>query len=144
MNDPELADQCRALGILTEGFPTYGGWPDATSRRSRRASPRRSTTTISATARARPHLGDGLLAAGPLVQPFGGHAIYVDARAFLPHITPLEYPGQALAVELYAAGGIRAARSAVMFGRRPDGPRSPLRWTSCASPSRAGRTPRAM
>ena len=62
----------------------------------------------------------------PLVQPFGGHAIYVDARALLPHIPPLEYPGQALAVELYAAGGIRGCEiGTVMFGRSPDGSEQP-------------------
>jgi tryptophanase len=73
------------------------------------------------------YLGDGLLEAGmPLVQPFGGHAIYVDARALLPHIPPLEYPGQALAVELYAAGGIRGCEiGTVMFGRSPDGSEHP-------------------
>jgi len=73
------------------------------------------------------YLGDGLLEAGmPLVQPFGGHAIYIDARALLPHIQPLEYPGQALAVELYAAGGIRGCEiGTVMFGRSPDGSEQP-------------------
>jgi tyrosine phenol-lyase len=60
------------------------------------------------------------------MRPFGGHAIYVDARAFLPHISPLEYPGQALAVELYAAGGIRGCEiGTVMFGRKPDGTEEP-------------------
>ena len=51
------------------------------------------------------YLGEALVAAGiPCVQPFGGHAVYLDARGLLPHIPPLEYPGQALAVELYRAG----------------------------------------
>ena len=63
------------------------------------------------------------MAAGmPCVQPFGGHAVYIDARALLPHIPPLEYPGQALAVELYRAGGIRGCEiGTVMFGKHPDG-----------------------
>jgi tryptophanase len=62
----------------------------------------------------------------PIVQPVGGHAVFVDARSFLPHIPPLEYPGQALAVALYEAGGIRACEiGTVMFGRSPDGSERP-------------------
>ncbi len=58
----------------------------------------------------------------PLVPPPGGHAVYVDARALLPHIPPREYPGQSLAVVLYEAGGIRGVEiGTVMFGRHPDG-----------------------
>jgi tryptophanase len=73
------------------------------------------------------YLGEGLQRAGmPVVQPFGGHAVYIDARALLPHIPPLQYPGQALAVELYVAGGVRGCEiGTVMFGRRPDGSESP-------------------
>ena len=56
----------------------------------------------------------------------GGHAIYLDARALLPHIPPLAYPGQALAVALYVEGGIRGCEiGTVMFGRHPDGTESP-------------------
>ena len=62
----------------------------------------------------------------PLVKPFGGHAIYLDARALLPHVPPLEYPGQALAVALYREGGIRGCEiGTVMFGRQPDGTEAP-------------------
>ena len=62
----------------------------------------------------------------PLVKPFGGHAIYLDARALLPHIRPLEYPGQALAVALYREGGIRGCEiGTVMFGQHPDGTETP-------------------
>ena len=62
----------------------------------------------------------------PIVQPTGGHAVYIDARALLPHIPPLEYPGQALAVALYEVGGIRACEiGTVMFGRQPDGSERP-------------------
>ena len=128
MNDPELADQCRALGILTEGFPTYGGLAG----RDLEAIAQGLTEAVDHDylryrTRSTAYLGDGLLEAGmPLVQPFGGHAIYIDARALLAHIPPLEYPGQALAVELYAAGGIRGCEiGTVMFGRRPDGTEEP-------------------
>src|SRR4029450_3484779 len=73
------------------------------------------------------YLGEGLVEAGmPVFQPFGGHAVYVDARALLPHVPPLQYPGQALAVDLYVAGGIRTVEiGTVMFGRRPDGSEEP-------------------
>ena len=61
----------------------------------------------------------------PLVQPIGGHAVYLDARALLPQIPPLQYPGQALAVALYREGGIRGVEiGTVMFGRHPDGTES--------------------
>jgi tryptophanase len=128
MNDEELADRCRTLEILTEGFPTYGGLAG----RDLEAIAQGLTEAVDHDylryrARSTAYLGDGLLAAGmPLVQPFGGHAIYVDARSLLPQVPALEYPGQALAVELYAAGGIRGCEiGTVMFGRRPDGTEQP-------------------
>jgi tryptophanase len=73
------------------------------------------------------YLGEALDAAGiPVVLPVGGHAVYIDARAFLPQIPPLEYPGQALAVQLYREGGIRGCEiGTVMFGRRADGSEQP-------------------
>lgn len=73
------------------------------------------------------YLGEGLVRAGmPIVQPVGGHAVYVDAWALLSQIPPLQYPGQAFAVELYVAGGIRGCEiGTVMFGRQPDGSERP-------------------
>ena len=73
------------------------------------------------------YLGEALDAAGvPVVKPFGGHAVYLDARALLPHIPPLSYPGQALAIALYLEGGIRGCEiGTVMFGRHPDGTETP-------------------
>jgi tryptophanase len=73
------------------------------------------------------HLGEALRRAGiPVLSPIGGHAVYIDARAMLPHIPPLEYPGQALAVALYEAGGVRSCEiGSVMFGRQPDGSEVP-------------------
>ena len=60
------------------------------------------------------------------MKPAGGHAVYIDARALLPHIPALAYPGQSLAVALYEAGGIRSVEiGTVMFGRRPDGSEAP-------------------
>jgi tryptophanase len=62
----------------------------------------------------------------PVVRPIGGHAVYLDARALLPHVPPLAYPGQSLAVALYETGGIRGCEiGTVMFGRHPDGTETP-------------------
>ncbi len=62
----------------------------------------------------------------PIVMPVGGHAVYIDARALLPHVPPLRYPGQALVVALYETGGVRGCEiGTVMFGRHPDGTESP-------------------
>ncbi|HET8823253.1 MAG TPA: tryptophanase, partial [Thermoleophilaceae bacterium] len=128
LNDPELAEACRNLLILTEGFPTYGGMAgrdmDAIAQGLREAVDEdylryRITSTA--------YLGEALDRAGiPVVLPVGGHAVYIDARALLPHIPPLEYPGQALAVALYLEGGIRGCEiGTVMFGRHPDGSEEP-------------------
>ena len=128
VDDDELAEQCRNLGILTEGFPTYGGlaWRDleAIAQGLREAVDH---DYLRYRVRSIAYLGEGLRRAGmPVVQPFGGHAVYIDARALLPDVPPLEYPGQAVAVELYALGGIRAVEiGTVMFGRAPDGSESP-------------------
>ena len=73
------------------------------------------------------YLGEALDAAGvPVVKPIGGHAVYLDAKALLGHISPLQYPGQALAVALYQVGGIRSCEiGTVMFGRQPDSSEKP-------------------
>ncbi len=73
------------------------------------------------------YLGEALHAAGiPVVRPIGGHAVYIDARSLLPHIPPLQYPGQSLAVALYETGGVRGCEiGTVMFGRQPDGTEVP-------------------
>ncbi len=124
VNDDALAEQCRNLLILTEGFPTYGGLAgrdlEAIAQGLREVV---DEDYLRYRVRSTAYLGEALDRAGvPLVKPFGGHAIYLDARALLPHIDPLEYPGQALAVALYREGGIRGCEiGTVMFGRRPDG-----------------------
>ena len=120
-NDDRLAEQEKDLLILTEGFPTYGGLAgrdleaiavgleevvDEDYLEYRLASVR--------------YLGEHISEAGvPIVQPPGGHAVYIDAAAFLPHVEPLELPGQSLVAELYVEGGIRGVEiGTVMFGRR--------------------------
>jgi tryptophanase len=128
MNDDAIAEQCRNLLILTEGFVTYGGLAgrdlEAIAQGLREVV---DEDYLRYRIRSTAYLGEALDKAGvPLVKPFGGHAVYLDARALLPHIPPLEYPGQSLAVALYREGGIRGCEiGTVMFGLHPDGRESP-------------------
>jgi tryptophanase len=128
VNDPALAEQSRNLLILTEGFLTYGGMAgrdmDALAQGLREAV---DEDYLRYRIRSTEYLGEALNRAGiPVVLPVGGHAVYIDARGLLPHIPPLEYPGQALAVALYREGGIRGSEiGTVMFGRHPDGSETP-------------------
>jgi tryptophanase len=128
MNDDALAEKCRTLLILTEGFVTYGGLAgrdlEAIAQGLREVV---DEDYLRYRIRSTAYLGDALDAAGiPIVLPVGGHAVYIDARAMLAHIPPLEYPGQTLAVALYVEGGIRGCEiGTVMFGRHPDGSETP-------------------
>lgn len=118
LGDNDLAARCRTLLILTEGFPTYGGLagrdleviaqgleevlePDYLRYRIRTAE----------------YLAERCWEAGvPTVRPPGGHAVFIDAGAFLPHIPREQFPGQSLVVELYRIGGVRAVEiGSVMF-----------------------------
>jgi len=123
-NDDALAERCRALLVLTEGFPTYGGLAgrdlEAIAQGLAEAV---AHDYLHYRTRSTAYLGEGIRQAGiPIVSPVGGHAVYIDARAFLPHVPPLRYPGQALAVALYESGGVRGCEiGTVMFGRHPDG-----------------------
>jgi tryptophanase len=124
LNDDDRAERCRNLLILTEGFPTYGGLAgrdlEAIAQGLREVVRH---DYLRYRIRSTAYLGEALLREGvPCVQPIGGHAVYLDARALLPQIEPLRYPGQALAVALYETGGVRGCEiGTVMFGRRPDG-----------------------
>src|SRR5471030_986257 len=128
LNDDALADRCRNLEILTEGFPTYGGLAgrdlEAIAQGLKEAVDH---DYLRYRIRSTAYLGEALHAAGiPVVRPIGGHAVYIDARSLLPHIPPLQYPGQSLAVALYEAGGVRGCEiGTVMFGRQPDGTEVP-------------------
>jgi tryptophanase len=128
LNNDELAGVCRNLLILTEGFPTYGGLAG----RDLEALAVGLTEVVSHDylkyrIQSTAYLGNALSKMGiPVVLPIGGHAVYIDAKALLPHIPALQYPGQALAVELYKVGGIRGCEiGTVMFGRKPDGSEVP-------------------
>jgi tryptophanase len=128
MNDDALAAECRNLLILTEGFPTYGGLAG----RDLEALAQGLKETVQHDylryrIRSTAYLGEALQSAGvPVLTPFGGHAVYVDARALAAHLSPLDYPGQSVAVALYELGGIRTCEiGTVMFGRQPDGSEQP-------------------
>jgi tryptophanase len=128
LNDDALAERCRTMLILTEGFPTYGGLAgrdlEAIAQGLREVV---EEDYLRYRIRSTAYLGEALHAAGvPVVRPIGGHAVFLDARALLAHVPPLEYPGQSLAVALYREGGIRSCEiGTVMFGRRPDGTEQP-------------------
>ena len=122
MNDENLYQQaCNEL-ILREGFPTYGGL----SGRDLEAmavglqeglDEDYLAYRLGQTA----YLAERLLEAGiQVIEPAGGHAVYVDAGQLFPHIPQREFPGQALAVELYLAGGIRAVEIGSVMFAHPD------------------------
>jgi tryptophanase len=120
MNDLDLAIRCRNLLIITEGFTTYGGLAG------------RDLEAIAIglqevmdehylqyRIRSMEYLTNKLINAGvPVMQPAGGHAVYLDAKEFLPHIPVDQYPGQSLVCALYEEGGIRAVEiGSLMFGK---------------------------
>lgn len=120
MQDEQLAMECRNLLVITEGFPTYGGLAG------------RDLEAIAIgleevlhedylqyRIRSIEYIGEKLDTGNvPYIKPTGGHAVYLDARAFLPHIPPHQYPGQALCAALYVEGGIRGVEiGSVMFGK---------------------------
>jgi tryptophanase len=120
MRDPELAERCRNLLILTEGFPTYGGLAgydlEAIAQGLAEVV---DEDYLRYRIRSTEYLAEKINAAGvPTVQPAGGHAVYIDAGRFLAHIPTAQYPAQALAVELYRVGGVRGVEiGSVMFGK---------------------------
>jgi tyrosine phenol-lyase len=120
MNDSDLAAKSRNLLIMTEGFPTYGGLAG----RDLEAIAQGLDEIIDEDylryrIRSVEYLGEKFTSIGiPIVQPPGGHAIYIDAKQLLPHIPPQKYPGQAVVAEFFRVGGIRCVEiGSVMFGK---------------------------
>jgi len=120
LRDERWVEAARNLLVLTEGFPTYGGLAG------------RDLEAIAIgleevldedylryRLRTAEYLGEKLLAAGvAIVEPTGGHAVYIDAKEFLPHLRPEDYPAWALGNALYLEGGIRSVEiGSVMFGK---------------------------
>jgi tryptophanase len=128
MNDDAWAENARNLTILTEGFPTYGGLAgydlEAIAQGLIEVV---EENYLQYRIRSIEYLAEKLEAGGvPMIRPSGGHAVYLDARALLPHIPPVKYPGIALANALYETGGIRGVEiGTVMFGLKPDGREEP-------------------
>jgi tryptophanase len=141
LNSDELATKCRNLEILTEGFPTYGGMAgydmEAVSRGLYEALDedylRYRIRTIA-------YLGDKLTHAGiPIVEPTGGHAVYLDAKEILPNIPSKQYPAWSFNNALYLLGGVRGVEiGTVMFGKQPDGSEkaAPMELVRLAFPRR--------
>lgn len=120
LNNEELAMNCRNLLIVTEGFPTYGGLAgrdlEAVAQGLEEVM---DENYLQYRIRSIEYLGDKMLNAGvPIIEPTGGHAVYIDAKRFVPHIPPHKYPGQSIVCELYLEGGIRGVEiGSVMFGK---------------------------
>ncbi len=124
MNDDNWAAKARNLLIITEGFTTYGGL----ARRDLEAIGQGLREVLDENylhyrIRSTQYFGDKLVEAGvPILQPTGGHAVYLDARRFAPHIEPAQFPGQSIVCALYRFGGIRSVEiGSLMFGKTEHG-----------------------
>ncbi len=142
LNNEELAIRAKNMLILTEGFPTYGGLAG----RDLEAlavglNEVLDEQYLSYRIGQVEYLGNRLLEKGiPIIEPTGGHAVYIDAGSLLGHIKPENFPAQALSVELYIEGGIRTVEiGSVMFGKKEESGRfkpAPLELVRLAIPRR--------
>jgi tryptophanase len=122
VNDAELYQRTSALGVLFEGFPTYGGLAgrdmEALARGLHEVT---EVDYLEYRIGQVKYLADKLLEFSvPIIEPVGGHAVYLDAKRFLPHIPQCQFPAQALGVELYIEGGVRGVEiGTALAGRDP-------------------------
>lgn len=120
LNDSDLAQKCRNVLVVTEGFPTYGGLAGRDLEAIAQGLEEiLDESYLHYRIRTIAYLGEKLVEAGvPLILPTGGHAVYLDAGKFCGHIPNYEFPGQAIACALYLKGGIRACEiGSIMFGK---------------------------
>ena len=122
-NDDKPAEQAKTMLIITEGFVTYGGL----ARRDLEALARGFVEVLDENylayrIRQVENLGNQMMEAGvPILVPTGGHAVYLDAKRFAPHIDPQYFPGQAIANEIYRFSGVRTVEiGSLMFGKKDE------------------------
>lgn len=131
LNDEKLADACKNLLIITEGFTTYGGLSgrdmEALAVGLKEVFDK---DYLEYRIRSTAYLGEHLDKLGiPVMKPYGGHAIYVDAKKMYPEIPAHRFPGQVLVTELYEKGGVRAVEiGSLMFGKIENGKFLPANW----------------
>ena len=124
MNDQELAKKTKEIEILGEGFPTYGGLAGRDLEAiAQGLNEVLDEEYLKYRIKSVAYFGEGLKKLGvPIIEPPGGHAVYVNAKKFLPHIPPENFPAQALACTLYLMGGIRSSEiGSLMFGKKEEG-----------------------
>lgn len=138
LNDPELAAQARALVVVYEGFPHYGGLAghdmEALAQGIRESA---DEPTVRHYVSQAAFLGGLLHEVGiPIVVPLGAHAVFLDARRFLPHLAQDEFPAQALAAAIYLAGSVRTMERGIVSGQHGDEPYDGLELVRLTLPRR--------
>jgi tyrosine phenol-lyase len=138
LNDGDLAQRARELLVVYEGFLHYGGMAghdmEALAQGIRESSDERIVAAYVAQAR---YLGGRLEELGvPIVEPVGAHAVFLDAKRFLPHVPQDEFPAQSLAAALYLAGGVRSMERGIVSGQHGDTPYDGLELVRLTLPRR--------
>jgi tyrosine phenol-lyase len=138
LDDDALAETARELVVVYEGFPHYGGMAghdmEALAQGIRESA---DESIVRHYVDQNRFLGERLLAAGvPIVLPIGAHAVFVDAKRFLPHVPQEEFPAQALAAAIYLAGGVRTMERGIVSGQHGDEPYDGLELVRLTLPRR--------